>query len=111
VIVDATWDQVRRIAADVLGVPLERLTPDSAPESVESWDSIRHLSLALALEEHFGVIFAPEEIEQMVNLGALVQALGIRAALVGMGLAFGAYAIWVGKLGAVPLKAGGSGNG
>jgi len=72
-IVDAILDQVRRIAADVLEVPLERLTPDSAPESVASWDSIRHLSLALALEEHFGVIFTPEEIEQMVNLGALAR--------------------------------------
>ena len=72
---DATLDQVRRIAADVLDVPIERLTLDSAPESVESWDSIRHLSLALALEEHFDIVFAPEEIEQMVNLGALVRVV------------------------------------
>jgi acyl carrier protein len=74
-IVDATLDQVCRIAADVLDVPIERLTPDSAPESVESWDSIHHLSLALALEEHFDVIFTPEEIEQMVNLGALARVV------------------------------------
>ena len=42
---------------------------------------------------------------------ALVQALGIRAALVGMGLAFGAYAIWVVRVGAAPLNPGGPGNG
>ena len=43
---------------------------------------------------------------------ALVQALGIRAALMGMGLAFGAYAIWVGQVGAAPqLKPGSSENG
>lgn len=68
------FEQVRGIASDILGVPADRLTTDSSPETIESWDSMQHLNLVLAIEEKFAVQLAPEEIEQMKNIG-LVAAL------------------------------------
>jgi acyl carrier protein len=66
----STFDEVRSIASDILGLPVARLTADSSPETVESWDSVQHLNLVLALEEKFGLQLSPEEIEQMKTLGA-----------------------------------------
>ena len=64
-------DRVRMAAADVLRVPLERITEASMPESIESWDSVEHLNLILALETQFGIEFEPEEIERMKSIGQI----------------------------------------
>jgi len=66
----STFDEVRSIASDIMGIPAARLTADSSPETVENWDSVQHLNLALALEEKFSLQLSPEEIEQMKTLGA-----------------------------------------
>lgn len=63
------FEQVRSIASDVFGLPLDTITHDSSPESVESWDSTQHLTFILALEETFGVQLSPEEIEQARSIG------------------------------------------
>jgi acyl carrier protein len=65
----STFDEVRAIASDILGVPATRLNAASSPDSVESWDSVQHLNLVLAREEKFSLQLSPEEIEQMKTLG------------------------------------------
>jgi acyl carrier protein len=65
----STFDEIRGIASDILGVPAESLNASSSPDTIESWDSVQHLNLVLALEEKFGLQLSPEEIEQMKNLG------------------------------------------
>jgi acyl carrier protein len=65
----AVFDQIRTMASDLFGVPAERITADSSPQTLEAWDSIQHLNLVLALEEKFSVQLSPEEIEQMTNIG------------------------------------------
>jgi acyl carrier protein len=66
----STFEQVRGIASDVFGVPADTITAESSPQSIESWDSMQHLNLVLAIEERFGVLFEPEEMEEMKNVGA-----------------------------------------
>ena len=65
-------DQVRRIAADVFTMPLEQVTTESSAETIGNWDSLQHLNVVLALEQSFGLEFAPEEIEQMLSVEAIV---------------------------------------
>jgi acyl carrier protein len=67
-------ESVRRIASDVFEVPEEQLTAQSSPDNVETWDSIHHLNMVLALEQEFGVQFTPEEIEQLLSV-ELIAAL------------------------------------
>ena len=73
--VAATFDRVRGIAADVLDVGPAALSAESSPETVDNWDSVRHLSLVLALEQQFQLQFEPEEIDGMKNLGAMASAV------------------------------------
>jgi acyl carrier protein len=63
------FDQVRGIASDLFGVPLDRIKAESSPETIEAWDSTQHLNFVLALEEKFGLQLSPEEMEQMRNVG------------------------------------------
>lgn len=67
----STLQQVRSIASDIFGVPADKITVESSPETIETWDSMQHLNLVLAIEERFGVQLEPEDIEQMKNIGAV----------------------------------------
>lgn len=60
--------KVLSIAADVFQVEESSLGPASSPDTVESWDSLHHLSLVVALEQEFGVQISPEEIEELLTI-------------------------------------------
>lgn len=66
-------DQIRTIASDIFGIPSDKITAVSTPETIETWDSIQHLNLVLALEEKFGLQLSPEEIEQIKSIGDVIK--------------------------------------
>ena len=68
-------EKVRGIAADVLQVGTGEITPQSSTETIEGWDSLRHLSLILAFEQEFGVQFEPEDIDSMNSVERIVGGL------------------------------------
>ena len=70
---DDCIDQVRQIVADIFTVPLDSVTADSSPQSIESWDSMAHLNLVLSLEQAFGVNITPDEIAEMISVSAIVE--------------------------------------
>jgi acyl carrier protein len=61
-------NRVLAIATDVFQVPQSSLGPASSPDTIESWDSLHHLSFVLALEQEFDIQFSPEEIEQLLTI-------------------------------------------
>ena len=67
------FEQVRGIASDLFVVPADRITGASSPETIESWDSIQHLNLVLAIEEKFALQLSPEEIEQMHTIDQITK--------------------------------------
>jgi acyl carrier protein len=67
----AVFEKVRALAADILQVKASTLNANSSPETVDTWDSVRHLNLVLALEESFGFELSPEEMDQMKNIGQI----------------------------------------
>ena len=67
----STLEQVRNVASDILGIPADKITAESSPETIENWDSMQQLNLVLAIEEKFGIQLEPEDIEQMKNIGAV----------------------------------------
>ena len=66
-----TFEQVRSVASDIFGIPADKISAESSPETIENWDSMQHLNLVLAIEEKFGVQLDPEDIEKMKDIGAV----------------------------------------
>lgn len=52
---------LQEVLATVLEVPAESIGPATDMDTVPSWDSLRHLTLVLALESEFGVQIPDEE--------------------------------------------------
>lgn len=69
------FEEVRTIAADVLGVPCAQIHTDSTPEHIDNWDSIQHVSLMVAIEEQYSVEFTPDEISHMESIGMIAEML------------------------------------
>jgi acyl carrier protein len=59
--------KIKKIMSMVFEVPLESISDDASTDSIENWDSLRHLNLILALEEEFGVSIPDEEVGNLVN--------------------------------------------
>ena len=76
----STFEQVRNIASDIFGVSVDKIKAESSPETIETWDSMQHLNLVLAIEEKFGMQLEPEDIEQMKDIGAVAALVEKRQA-------------------------------
>lgn len=69
---------LRDILADTLEISPEEVTPELSAESVESWDSFRHLQLMLALEGEYGIQFDPGQIPDLTSVAAIQAALAAK---------------------------------
>lgn len=74
--------KLRTVVAQILGIPLETVSDMTSKDTIESWDSLKHLTLVLALEEQFDVSFNEEIAMEIMSIPQ------IRAALVDCGVAF-----------------------
>lgn len=70
-----SFEDLSAIAADIFQVAPRRITRESSPDTIESWDSLQHLNLILALEQRFGLEFEPEEMERMISIDAILSIL------------------------------------
>ena len=71
------------MVSDVLGIPVEAVDADISPDNTESWDSMSHLNLVLALEAEFQLSLTPEDAMEMLSVGLIRTVLseyGVTAA-------------------------------
>ena len=54
---------------------IDAVPADLSQRNCETWDSVNHLNLVLALESEFGVTFEPEEIASMRTLSVVEKIL------------------------------------
>lgn len=67
--------QLQPIFRDVLDNPNLCLTPASNASNVPGWDSLAHISLVSAIEQQFGIRFALGELEELKNVGEMVDLM------------------------------------
>ena len=68
-------ERIIKIISQVMGVPVERISGDSSPDTIEEWDSLKHMNLVLALEEEFGIQFTDEQIVEMLSVELIVEVM------------------------------------
>ena len=73
-------DRLMAVFAEVLGLPPERVSDSTSPETTSEWDSLAAMNLVAALEETFGVELTTTEIMRMRSIGvarAVLRAKGV----------------------------------
>jgi acyl carrier protein len=74
----AILNRVQGIVADLFSMPMPEITLETSSDTINSWDSLQHLNLMLALEQEFGVQFAPEEMEKLTSVQSIVRLLDLK---------------------------------
>ena len=68
-------ERVYKIISQVFNVPIENINDESSSDDIETWDSLKHMNMVLALEEEFNVQFGEEQIFEMLNVGLIIEIL------------------------------------
>lgn len=68
-------DKLKEVVATVLNVDVSRINANASSDTIESWDSLRHMNLVLAIEDEFGVSLPDEEAANATSYPLLVLVL------------------------------------
>ena len=60
-------ERIKNVMSAVFEIPEEQIKNDSSPDTIGSWDSLRHMNLIVALEDEFKVELTDDEILEMMN--------------------------------------------
>jgi len=52
------------------------LSRETTAEDIPAWDSMNHINIIVAVEQHFHIKFLTSEVEGMQNVGALADTIG-----------------------------------
>lgn len=72
---DDILSEVRGIIADVLDQPDLQVDRQTSADNVEGWDSFNHINIVVAVEARFGIKFHTADIEELRNVGELVDLI------------------------------------
>ena len=59
--------RIKNVMSVVFEISVEEIKDDSSPDTIGSWDSLKHMNLVVALEEEFKTEFTEDEIVEMMN--------------------------------------------
>jgi acyl carrier protein len=68
-------ETLRQIVAEALQLPLDQVPLSASSETLEAWDSLRHLDIILAVESATGIKFPTAEIVELSSIVKLEDAL------------------------------------
>jgi acyl carrier protein len=65
-------EAIVEVLSMVLALPAPQVSKDGfGPSTCSSWDSLKHLQIALALEDRFACTFDPAEVPRLVDVPAI----------------------------------------
>lgn len=64
-------ETIRLVMSQVLQVEAGTITQDSSPETIERWDSLKHMQLIMALEDELGIQFPDDAIPELLTFAAI----------------------------------------
>lgn len=68
-------EKVKQIMSSVFGVQKENISDNASPDTIENWDSLRHMNLVVALEEEFNVSFSDDQMSELLNFQLIILTL------------------------------------
>lgn len=63
------------VVSGVLDLPADEVARGISPDSVERWDSEKHVELVVALEDRFGCMFDADEVPELTSLDSIEEII------------------------------------
>lgn len=68
-------DEIRFIIAEAMGASPDDINADTTHETLELWDSLRHMRLMMALEEEYGIKLTDQDVSRCVTVQAILETV------------------------------------
>jgi len=65
-------EELTKVFEEVFDEDQLELTPETTANDIEAWDSMSHVTMLMAVEDHFNVEFEQWEIMNLPDVGALL---------------------------------------
>ena len=59
--------RLKTVLSQLLSISIEAINDDLSPDTIDTWDSVTHMNLVMALEEEFRIQFTEVQIVEMMN--------------------------------------------
>ena len=60
-------ERIKNVMASVFDVAIDKIRNDSSPDTIHSWDSLKHMNLIIGLEEEFDIELDDSIIGNLLN--------------------------------------------
>ena len=67
--------RIKNVISAVFEISVEEIGDESSPDTIESWDSLKHINMIVALEEEFNVEFTDDNITEMINMKLILAVI------------------------------------
>ena len=68
-------EETKVIIASILKLPVEQLDIEAEMTDIEGWDSLRNVMILSQLEEHFDIMFPPDDIFDLTSVKAFAEEI------------------------------------
>ncbi len=68
-------DRIKKVMANIFGIDGNLINNNSSPDNIDNWDSLKHMSLIVALEEEFETEFSDDEIFNTMSYSLIADVL------------------------------------
>jgi len=68
-------NRVYSIMAVIFDINVDEIPDNAAPGVIDKWDSLKHMSLILALEEEFELRFTDKDMSELLNFELIVSII------------------------------------
>jgi acyl carrier protein len=59
--------KLRELLSKIFEVPLSAISENASPDTIETWDSLRHMNLVVALEQAFDVELSDDQVVEILS--------------------------------------------
>jgi len=67
--------ETKEIIASILNRPVEQVDVEAEMTDIEGWDSLRNVMILSQLEEHFDIMFPPDDIFDLTSIKAFAEEI------------------------------------
>ena len=64
---NAVEDRIKNVMSAVFEIPVNKIKENASQDTIELWDSLKHMNLIVAIEEEFEIEFTDNEYLEMLN--------------------------------------------
>ena len=59
-------ERIKKVMSAVFEIPVEQIQNKSSPDTIASWDSLKHMNMVIALEEEFNISFSDNDTVSLI---------------------------------------------